>query len=491
MDCLPQNKLRVSGKKLFLLPSIIVVCVIIADFFLQGGWKVCEEAVIRTAAGDLLFAGTREGRQALVGSIWWAPLPTMLLFMLKHIPFIGTGHLPSFLLSTFSFVLVLVLLETYLQRISWGKIWRFLLITALVLNDCFLKAVSSGSFGTMSACAVLLFAASMIKWSADFRLRYLVYTALSGACLLMLQFELGLWAFAGLVLLCADLAHRTLRSNQKEAIIILLIIPFLYVALLWVLLNWLIMGNPLYFVQTIRLIFSPQNSETCAGEQWLIIFWAIPSIVLFFVGIAKRQRHNFYLGVITMLMCIEMLFFSAKGMGFVVERTLPSIILLSAFCSASIHGFSKPNTPVRYYCLAILLFVIISWITAYKMPRNCIFEEKNPSIETIRACAKKAGRHVKIFVAGYKGLMLIPPAKCEREFVYTFDFDVYQVAREYPGQILYLLVHEPVGIAKFESLYVKYPNIYFMGASGIIYDSQWGNWRLFKIAGAMPPFRLK
>ena len=42
------------------------------------GANFCREAVVRAGVGHDLLTGVTRGRQGLVGSLYWAPLPTLL-----------------------------------------------------------------------------------------------------------------------------------------------------------------------------------------------------------------------------------------------------------------------------------------------------------------------------------------------------------------------------------------------------------------------------
>jgi hypothetical protein len=96
----------------------------------------------------------------------------------------------------------------------------------------------------------------------------------------------------------------------------------------------------------------------------------------------------------------------------------------------------------------------------------------------------------KVFVCGFGGYVHFhePPSRDysnirdARLFVNTLDFDFETTVQDYRGQDLYLLVPEPVGLAAFDSIHWKFPQV-FEGRSAprLLFDRDFNGWRLFEI----------
>jgi hypothetical protein len=75
-------------------------------------------------------------------------------------------------------------------------------------------------------------------------------------------------------------------------------------------------------------------------------------------------------------------------------------------------------------------------------------------------------------------------------FISVLDFDLEKAKKDYRGYALYVLVRRPVGRSAEDSIHWKYDRIYDFGAQGALYDSDWGDWRLFEIIQARPRTRI-
>ena len=98
-------------------------------------------------------------------------------------------------------------------------------------------------------------------------------------------------------------------------------------------------------------------------------------------------------------------------------------------------------------------------------------------------------RYAKVFVCGYDSLLISNRDK-ESVFISTLDFDLEKAKKEYRGYALYVLVRRPVGRSAEDSIHWKYNGIYNFGAQGALYDSDWGDWRLFEIIQARTGARI-
>jgi hypothetical protein len=106
--------------------------------------------------------------------------------------------------------------------------------------------------------------------------------------------------------------------------------------------------------------------------------------------------------------------------------------------------------------------------------------------------AKKFGS-AKVFVCGFGGYVNFHESPSRdnsnvrdpRLFVNTLDFDFESSVQDYRGQDLYLLVPEPRGLAAFESIHWKYPQVFEgRNAPRLLFDRDFGSWRLFEIVRA-------
>ncbi len=89
----------------------------------------------------------------------------------------------------------------------------------------------------------------------------------------------------------------------------------------------------------------------------------------------------------------------------------------------------------------------------------------------------------RVFVLGYSGIELLRGYSGER-LVPNLDLHIDGVREAYKGQNLYVLVPEPVGKARTESVFWRYPDIYTHGYERLLYAGAFGSWHLFEIITA-------
>ena len=413
MGCFPQNKKR--NENVILIAEAVMLVILIFCIFSSGRDVLCDEVFVRDAASELLISGKTEGRQSLVSSVWWAPLPTMLVFAFKFLPFTVKNGVACLIINSFWAAACFILLEIFLRRNRVRRKWRFLIVVVSAFNPYFVSAVTGGSFGVMAAYGMLLVAYSVVAWIKSFRLRHLIYAGLGVACLFIVKFEIGLWAFLCMVIMCASFVFPVFRPYQKQAAIIILCIPFLYVVCLWILLNWLIMGDPLYFINTIKLIEDLKTPQDSGGWQKIILY-ALPFFVLLFIGWAKKERHNFCLGIMGLAGYLESICLESYGLGFLLPDIYPAIVIVSALSWGCVVSSLQLKGRERISGLVVLLFTLISWNSSHGFVNNRIVINKYDFLrEEIRTYVTKENKYVKVFLSGYKGLIFAPPLRSGKE----------------------------------------------------------------------------
>ena len=79
--------------------AVTLAALLAAAWYIHRPPTVSEEAVSRAGVASDLLAGRVEGRQGLIGSLKWPPLPTMLALPLVKVPYLGTTGLALVLVN--------------------------------------------------------------------------------------------------------------------------------------------------------------------------------------------------------------------------------------------------------------------------------------------------------------------------------------------------------------------------------------------------------
>ena len=201
--------------------------------FIFTGWglwhldAISEEAVVRESICRALLANTTEGRQALIGSLWWAPLPTLAILPLAL--FIDGGGFPvaALLASAFFGTGALLLLERSLARWHRGPA-RTLLVAALALSPPFLKACSTGSSAPMVLFLAMSTVYGLSGWIARRSLRFLMGLGIAMALLSLSSAALLPWVDLVVLVLLVDVFIHFKDRSHREAALIMALLPVLY-----------------------------------------------------------------------------------------------------------------------------------------------------------------------------------------------------------------------------------------------------------------------
>lgn len=494
-----------------------------------------DEALIRARLGEDLLRGETVGRQGLICSIWFAPIPTLLLLPLLAIPWQPMHAVAPFVLSVAFGALAAVYLNKILRAFSLGAS-RFALTALFVLNPMTLWLSGDGSSAVIFVALTMAALHYLLLWTQDLQLRNLALLSIS-ATLAAISHQLGgLLALVIVAIVAAKLWRARAERKRAEGIVLLCIFPMIYAAALWHLVNWLIMGDALYFLRGVY-VETQAMSAALRGRAAIIETLRATAFVapLFAAGFAMLLlmifRGAFRTGALLSVSACALLFcgFAAWRFGFDFSTAaftsrpsfFPAELLVLISLGCVLFGEFLRNirdalpqlkmvaeSVAVIVALAVIVFNI-AWNPAHKQRAQLLAAAMRrappeqpaapPLAEQIRAWvmerserAKRFGS-AKVFVCGFGGYVNFHESPSRdnshvrdpRLFVNTLDFDFESSVQDYRGQDLYLLVPEPRGLAAFESIHWKFPQVFEgRNAPRLLFDRDFGNWRLFEIVRA-------
>lgn len=476
-----------------------VMALALTAVFLAGGLRdvdlASREGVVCEAICRQLIDNTTEGRQALVSSAWWPPLPVLLRLPIAALVRGEAGPLSSLLISALLGMAALFLLNRILKRWGMGRL-RWLVTAIPAVNPQFLRECVDGSSGTTVLFLVFLSAYGLVQWVAHRKLSFLIYLALGTALLLATSLEMAPWALLVLLLLVVDQMMMPSRHFYKEAVFILAFFPLLYTVGLWMLMNWLVMGDALYFA---RSLFTPRSIRDMVpgSPVGITVFHyasAAVSLVLAILALARKNRAGVCLGILGFSPLPFALLMGAKGL---LWEPVPVLFCLFPFAVLSttylaVVMSAKPSRRSVIPVIAVLL--IITGTVDWRYPAGKVAEKRagsygpastdqNRWLPRIERHVLSRSKYATVFVCGYDSFPLIG-SHPGVVFVHSLDFNFDKAEKDYPGHDLYVLVHRPQGRSAMDSIHWKYPRIFTLGSRTTLYDADFGDWRLFEIIQA-------
>lgn len=449
-----------------------------------------HEALVHDAAARLLIDGTAEGRQALVGSFWWAPLPTLLRVPLVYVTAFLPEGAPSLLFAALCAVTVLWLFYRLCRiRLPRGPSLYFVL--ALLVTPGFIEALRHGASLYWKLLLTVMLLAGYYGWRRQYSLRALVTIGTAGGLAVVSGVEIMIWSIFMFGLLAVHEITRPAPLGEKRAAFLLATLPAIYALGLWILMNWLIMGSPWHFLRTGPL----QVSDGVRGlpESMLpgIALWLSVLLVVAVVALLKRRDSALTMVAASMAWVIPMRWFGNAGLaGLEIASWLGLVITAMVTVAMVTAEPVGQRVKLRWtVCLSVLgLTLALRWWCPSPVAAGLMDgyrpERRHKLISSVSLHVMRArDPYVKVLVAGYEGLALLKGYEGEL-LQPALDFDVYQAGRDFPGYRLYLLVQRPEGMMSLDAIHARYPDIYRRGAPLCLHAGDWGAWRLYEI---MPP----
>ncbi|MEN9934301.1 MAG: hypothetical protein RLZZ387_880 [Chloroflexota bacterium] len=251
------------------------------------------DTVARTALGYFVIYG-REPKLASIGFIW---PPLFSLLQLPIFPLLrlaDLSYLAGIVLSSIFGAGTIVLLNRLGTFAEIPRAIRLPVVVLFGLHPTILLYAATG-MTEISLCFFMVAAAVvLLRWvSSDSRHTLLMSVGLALALALLVRYESLplLAAVYGIVVLVTLLKPgQTWRAKRTalEAVSITVLTPGVYALTIWILVNWLIMGDPLYFYRGpyIKITASEQFQapvEQVTGQLWGATLYALERIQAQFV----------------------------------------------------------------------------------------------------------------------------------------------------------------------------------------------------------------
>jgi len=425
-----------------------------------------------------LMAGTDQGRQALVGSCWHSPLVSVVC--LPFVWLLGAGAAAAAAAAWVAWTFALAICGRISER-RWAG------VALMALLACGITAIGGGAAPAAAVPAALTVFAlrSAALWNRDQSLRDLVKLAAALAGLTLCGAPLfGVTAALALAVPLGALRGAATR-RRLPAVLLLGWLPALYALGVWMLMNGLIFGSPLFFVANLR------NEGVLAWRRGLwrwvpshpaeIVAAAAAAYALAAGALARNSRAA-TLGTLGVVFWLWLALLRGASASWADAGGRAALLAAGALALWHLrHGRSETCVPwVTAGDLAV--FAAAAWIGG-RVPPPAAPAVAEGMIAHVETDALARSEHARVFVCGYTGLGLIPDDVRDR-IEPNLDLYVNTLRDAYYGQNLFLLVPEPVGAAAAENVHTRFPTLYSAGGGRMLFCRDYGPWRLFEIVGA-------
>lgn len=391
-----------------------------------------NEAVIRAGVGHDLLDGHSRGRQGLIGSCHHAPLPTLLALPLLQLPPPLGGQWSLAYVAIFSAALLGAALSAWLRHCGISTFTRLGIVLAVIASPFSLRAIILGQSDVLFAFLIFTAGCLLIHWWQTEALRSLAYLAVVTALTTLVRFQATTIILLVLAVVILHLLRKQRPRHYAEATLIIFLTPALYIIALWFIANWLIMGNPFFFLRGLK---------------------------------NTAQTENHILALLTDS----------------CAWTTPLLLCLLALCARLTTAITTPRLK-RAAAFGLLLISLLFW----RHNQAPIAKQPSPADRELPGVLAEIGHSFSadwLIVSGYRGYLIqrALPANNPGHLYHTLNLHPEQMLRNTHGKRAYILVPAPTGPDRWEDINLKYPGLHAEPTPFTVYEKTWKHWTLWRV----------
>lgn len=519
-----------------------IVCVAIALFVAEVLYGIHLGIVQEMMPGDAIsrvanayyVLAVKPIRLSSIGLIW-NPLPSLMELPLVALsplwkPLISRGISGSIITALFSALSVGVLLKTF-SRFCISKVYSFLMTLFYALHPYIFRYGANGMSEAIFFFFIIDCVCNLILWFREGSSSYIVKMAFGLVGGFLTRYEtipfamgIGLCVVLNILYNPKEKTYWSAGNRRREqyryieGTLVMLYTPAVYAGIVWILLCWVITGNPFYFLNS-NYSNSGQSAFADGATTFPVLmryvfYRAMPFLPLLLtivlMRIVRRSifRADFF--------CLLALVLSLLGFHILMYWRGSSFGWLRFFCyslpiciawlpyelstdqkSAHFRTPDFPSLAIRKKDAAMIFFKVL--IPASLMISVFLVQivMSDPVIADQEGGASAFQENLQ--VADYINNHL--PDKIVLTDVFTtynvamnvdhFDHLIVSsslnfkqcVADPVGNGVDYLLVPNPQGISNNDAINLAYPGLYAKGADWCTEEKDFGNFKLFRITG--------
>jgi len=451
---------------------------------------VVGDAYSRTANAFYVFF-VEPPRFASIGLVW-NPLPSVL--QLPFVawagiwkPMVTHGIAAAIVNSLFAAGTAVILFKTFV-RFNIAKIYTAVLLLLYASNPFIYYYGFNGMSEEIFFFFMIYVVLCMTLWIKEGTPDYIVRIAFFLAIAFFCRYEAIPFAAAvgiGVLLIIffsprekafIPAADKKERYSYAEGTAIVLYTPIIFSILLWILFNWAISGNPLYFLnsaysnaaqsQYTSLAETPWEALVCAAKKTAPFIPVFFGIVVIRIIKGKLFRHDFFIllvMVVLMLAFHYLMLLADSSYSWVrfFSYVLPiSFAWIPYELSQTTNGYAQ-----KFFCSILIISLLISWGLTKKVLDDPQSDERTcfVTVEPRRIAnyINETLSEEKILADSFMTYGTILGLNDMSNMVISASLDFYNAVdnpREYG--ITYILVPKPEGIGSLDALNSRYPGLY-------------------------------
>jgi hypothetical protein len=403
------------------------------------------EARQRAAVAADVIAGASRGTQGLVGSLYLAPLPTVLIIFLGLVPLVHVSPLLSSVVAAGAAASLALYVNASWRRHGIPAALRFPGMLCVLLLPAVVLSIQSGQTAMVFVALTVAGVGALIEWLRTVSLRQLAFAALLLAGAVITRYQGALLVLLAVLFIFAEALMRRRSWSFCEGTLLTFIVPTGYVILLWIGGNWLILGSPLFFL---KAIWSPPSFASANLSAFLS--FDCPWLLL---------------GVLALLTFSVPLAASLAGEG---TRALSQRFAAAAAPAAA--------------AVAVIALVAIAWLA--DIPTDLRTAPIN--VRQVVGFLETTYPNGTFIVSGYAGYDFIEVAQPDPEhrWVHVMHLETSGIAKvldDYPGRQVFLLVNAGETLGRWDEVGLTWHKPGSRIPERFLFARQVGDWTVFEV----------
>lgn len=299
--------------------SLLIFVLATAVYFWIGYQTVVDNGVVVFDALDRLTRAymvwhNDPPKLAAIGFVF-PPLTTMIFLPFTLIKPLATSLVALPLASAMFGGAMVGAINRLFARCSMPRFQRWIVLVVFALNPMLVFYAGNG-MSELASLALLAFSLyCFASWVLTTQPRFLVAAGLAFSLLVLLRYSFGIWALVIAVMIAIGLGRRGAQSDETEGTLITFLAPLTYALSVWILFNWLIVGDPFSWLSGSGSFAVNAPQSDIAGDvdlaevlrrtlQLALGVFALGIVVipaLFAAGIAKRDQMSLWLAILAIV----------------------------------------------------------------------------------------------------------------------------------------------------------------------------------------------
>ena len=484
------------------------------------------DALSRSFHAYAVFFGN-EPKFASIGFVW-PPVPT-----LAALPFVLIKPLNTFgLVGNVMSALFLAITSIYLNKIfkffNLTSVIRAVLLLLFILNPMMLFYGANGMSEMLAVCFFVATIYYLLSYVKKENVLFLIGASAATTLAIMTRYEmLALIPTIITLLVIRRIPHWKKINRQVvkeiEGDLMIYGLPIGFSISLWIIANWAIMDNPLYFMNSIysntsqasqllndslyyrSLYHNIPNVLSYVGQRVIGLF---PAFFLFTLVVLTqpfiKKNWKIIATILSLPFAIVLfhtfLLFQGQSFGWLrfFIYIIPATFILGAFL---LKEFSKIKQVTVFTGIVLGLLVLSSLSSLHTMQTPEFGKEEHPIVSAMKTqsssglaassysqdllIANYLNENVKdgkVILDDFMGFSIVYLSRNTNLFVETIDSDFQDRLENlnYDPEIKYILAHEPGGTGRLDAINIMYPTMFENGANMAVLVKDFGTWRLYK-----------